>query len=109
MRWNKNFENVLGYSSKEIAKIHPVELFDESEKKLIADKINNVFITGEDSVEANFLTKTGKKIPFYFTGCFVEYENIPCLVGVGIDITERVIAQEEIKRSERRTPKGKRQ
>ena len=100
LRWNKNFENVLGYSSKEIAKIHPVELFDESEKKLIADKINNVFITGEDSVEANFLTKSGKKIPFYFTGCFVEYENIPCLVGVGIDITERVIAQEEIKRSE---------
>lgn len=100
LRWNTDFEIVTGYTGDEISKIKPIDLFDETEKKIISDKINNVFVIGKDSVEANFLTKSGKKIPFYFTGRLVEYEQTQCLVGVGIDITERIKAQNEIIHSE---------
>lgn len=97
LRWNKNFETVSGYSIEEIKNLHPLDLFDVDEKGLLAEKISNTFKYGQDNVEANLLLKDRKKIPYYFTGKLIEYENIPCLMGVGIDITERVEAQEKIK------------
>ena len=43
------------------------------------------------------LTKTKEKIPFYFTGIAIDYEGETCVMGVGIDISDRVKAQEKIK------------
>lgn len=96
LRWNKNFEKVTQYNADEIRHLHPLDLFDETEKALLTEKIGNVFITGEDSVQAEFLNKAKKKIPYYFTGIAVNYEGMPCLMGVGIDFSERVKAQEEL-------------
>lgn len=99
-RWNNNFEKVSGYSKNEIENLHPLELFDEDENALLKQKIENVFVKGEDNVEANFLTKSGAKMPYYFTGMVIKYEGQPCLMGVGIDISERVLAQQKIMESE---------
>ncbi len=99
-RWNNNFEKVSGYSGNEIENLHPLELFDEDEKALLKQKIENVFLIGEDNVEANFLTKSGVKIPYYFNGMVIKYEGETCLMGVGIDISERVSAQQKIIESE---------
>lgn len=93
-RWNKNFETVLGYSATEIEKLHPLDFFDNPDKELLTEKINNVFLNGEDSVEADFLLKSGEKIPYYFTGRSIDYHGELCLMGVGIDISERVAAQQ---------------
>jgi len=97
LRWNKNLETVSGYSSEEIREMHPLDFFDEEEKELLSKKIENVFISGEDNVVANFLHKTKEKIPYYFTGITVDYEGKQCLMGVGIDFSERIQAQEIIK------------
>lgn len=99
LRWNNNFETVSGYASKEIATMHPLDFFDEDEKQLLTEKIGNVFIAGEDNVQANFLLKSGQKIPYYFTGIAIDYKNKKCLMGVGIDFSERVKAQEEVRES----------
>jgi signal transduction histidine kinase len=48
-------------------------------------------------VQADLLIKTKKKIPYYFTGKAIDYEENRCLVGVGIDFTDRVKAQEKIR------------
>lgn len=97
LRWNKNFSKVAGYSHEEIAHMHPLDFFEGEEKILLKEKIKNVFVTGEDHVEADFLSKYGKKTPYYFTGKAINYENEPCLMGVGIDISDRVKAQEEMR------------
>jgi PAS domain S-box-containing protein len=99
LRWNKNLETVTLFSAHEIKSMHPLDLFDESEKSILAEKIANVFNTGSDHVQANLLIKTKDKIPYYFTGTAVEYEGIPCLMGVGIDFSERIKAQEELNQS----------
>jgi PAS domain S-box-containing protein len=98
-RWNKNFETVSGYTGDEIKNMHPLHFFDEDEKDLISKKIANVFITGEDDVQANFLLKTNEKVPYYFSGIVIEYEGMPCLMGLGIDFTEKIMVQEKIKES----------
>lgn len=97
LRWNKNFEDVSGYSAGEISWMHPLDFFDENDKELLTRKIASVFSNGEDYVQSNFYSKTRKKIPYYFTGKAIDYSGKPCLVGVGIDFTDRVKAQEKIK------------
>ncbi len=97
LRWNKNFEQVSRYSGEEIMEMHPLDFFDENDKELLTQKIANTFIVGEENVQSDFLLKTKQKIPYYFTGKAIEYEDSICLMGVGIDFTERVRAQEIIK------------
>ncbi|MBK8950969.1 MAG: PAS domain S-box protein [Chitinophagaceae bacterium] len=63
IRWNKNFTIVTGYSNDELLQMHPLDFFAGPDKQLLAGKISNVFVTGEDAVEAAFLLKSGKQIP----------------------------------------------
>ncbi len=101
-RWNKNFETVTGYNSEEIIKLNPLEFFIEEDQELIKNKIENVFAIGSDMVEANFKTKSGKLIPYYFTGMYIKYENEDCIMGVGLDISEKVNSQKELVESEQK-------
>lgn len=99
MRWNKNFEKVSGYNTEEVAMMHPVQFFDTDEQEYIASRIYEVFTKGVSDAEANFFTKEKKKIPFYFTGTMIFLDEGPCLIGMGIDITEKVKAENELKKS----------
>jgi len=102
LRWNKNFEIVTGYSGEEINNLHPLDLFDDEEKKLLDKKIRNVFLSGEDNLEANFLLKNKQKIPYYFSGMKIEYEGETCLMGFGLDFSDKVKADRQIKESEQK-------
>ena len=95
LRWNQNFEIVSGYSSEEIAKMNPLDFFVGAEKEYIAERIQQVFENGESDAEANFVTKDGKLIPYYFTGSRLDIEGSSYLIGMGIDITQRKQAEDE--------------
>ncbi len=95
-RWNKNFETISGYSAEEISHMHPLDFYDEDEKPLLTKKINTVFSKGSDEVTAHFYTKDKRKKPYYFNGHKIEINGKPYLIGVGIDITERVKAEKEL-------------
>ncbi len=97
LRWNKNFERVSGYNADEISLMDPLDFFEEEEKELLFEKIKAVFEHGEENVEAGFRTKSGVTIPYFFTGQTIDYNKQTCLMGVGIDISERVKAQAAIK------------
>jgi PAS domain S-box-containing protein len=100
LRWNKNFERVTGYSQEEIAGMHPLDFFSGDDKHLIAERIGEVFNTSESAAEAGFVCKDGSVIPYYFTGRRVFIDGNPYLIGVGVDITERVRADEDLRRAQ---------
>lgn len=100
LRWNKNFETVTGYSSEEMKTVHPLDFFEKEEKILLREKIDNVFKNGVDSVEAHFVTKSYEKIPYYFSGLKIDYEEQECLMGFGLDFTETIKAKSILKDSE---------
>lgn len=102
LRWNKNFEIVSGYSSEEIATMHPLDFFQEQEKALLQSRIGEVFEHGESSVEAAFLCKDGTLKPYFFTGRKVRFNDMDCLVGVGIDISDRKQAESRLAESEQK-------
>src|SRR6056297_335705 len=89
LRWNRNFETVTGYSADEIARMHPLEFFTDAEKPLLEQRIDEVLQEGEAAVEADFLSRDGSTTPYFFTGRALEFDGARCLVGVGVDITER--------------------
>lgn len=101
LRWNRNFESVSGYSGEEILRMHPRDFFAPAEQPLLEARISEVFSRGESSVEANFLSKDGTVTPYFFTGRRIDFQDRSCLVGVGIDISERKRAEAELGRSTR--------
>ncbi|HSY17706.1 MAG TPA: response regulator [Candidatus Acidoferrales bacterium] len=89
LRWNRNFELVSGYTTQEMAHIKPVDFFTGDDRDYITNKIGEVFTSGSVTVEAYFTAKNGTRTPYYFTGQKIEVEGKPCLIGTGIDISER--------------------
>ncbi len=101
-RWNKNFEIMTGYTGDEIKNLVPLDLFDADEKELLTEKIASVFRDGENHVEAFLMSKDGEKTPYYLTGRRIMIDGEACLMGIGIDISEKVKSQQELERSEER-------
>jgi len=102
LRWNRNFERVSGYSAAEIGTMHPLDFFRPEDRPLVEARIGEVFTAGESSVEAPFRARDGSTIPYFFTGRRVEYGGRACLVGVGIDVSERHAAELALQASEHR-------
>ncbi len=100
LQWNKTAESVTGYSPDEIARMGPLDFIAEEDRGLVQKRIEEVFIKGRAGVEANYLTKAGEKIPYYFTGVRIMMDNVPGLVGIGIDISDRKRTDEALKKSE---------
>lgn len=99
IRWNKQFHLVTEYSDDEIATMHPLDFFEGDDKLYLENRIGEVFAKGISDAEANFVTKSGKRIPYYFTGARIETDQGICLVGMGIDITDRKKAETELQES----------
>ena len=89
LKWNKNFERVSGYSAEELSEMQPMDFFVGEDKKLIEERVQEVFTKGESSAEAEFVSKDGYKTPYFFTGLMTNIGNTKCLIGMGMDITER--------------------
>jgi PAS domain S-box-containing protein len=102
LRWNKNFETVSGYSAEEIARMHPLDFFPAHEKTRLQARIGEVFERGKSSLEAAFLCKDGTLKPHFFTGRKVRFNDMDCLVGVGIDVTDRREAESKLAESEQK-------
>ncbi len=93
--WNRNFERITGYTRPQILDMTPLDFIAAEDRPRVLDVIEQVFQEGQASVEAGFATASGKIIPFLFTGYRFEQESNDYLIGVGLDISERVKTENE--------------
>jgi len=96
-RWNRQLEEVTGYSSDEIAEANPLQFIVESDRRRVASRIRTAFEKGHAAVEARVRTREGNTIPLYLTAARVRIRGTLYLVGMGIDISERVAAEEALR------------
>jgi len=98
IRWNKNLLDITGLTDEQmLSTANPVNFVPEDQRELFANKIANVFKTGIDNVEGDLIGKDNSRIPYYFTGVYIKYNGEDCMMGVGIDISEKVATQKELR------------
>jgi PAS domain S-box-containing protein len=102
LRWNKNHEEVSGYNAEEMTQRYPLDFFSGDEKQLIEARIREAMLSGSATAEANFVSKDGHPTPYFFTGQRIVLDGEPCVIGMGLDITERKRAEEALRESKRR-------
>lgn len=85
--WNRNLEQVTGYTGAELSERHPLELIAIPDRPLVEAKIRECFQHGQAIAEAMLLTRDGATIPYHFTGSRFTREGKNYLLGMGIDLT----------------------
>jgi PAS domain S-box-containing protein len=93
LRWNADFERITGYSSLEIAKMKNTDFVDSSQKDFILERRRKAIETGRSATEVNLITKNGQKLNYYVTVIPIVYNDQQCILGMGVDFTERKKAE----------------
>ncbi|MEI9959201.1 MAG: PAS domain S-box protein [Ferruginibacter sp.] len=97
--WNKNYEIVTGYNSEELKNKLAGQCIQESDIAQFAKAVEKMYANGSAEVEVVLINKYKNKIPFYVNGIAITYNNKPCILGIGIDISERKKAEYERERA----------
>ncbi len=98
VRWNKRFEENIGYSTEELTGMYYLDFFEGEDKIRAEEAVGRVFHEGCADTEAKLVTRGGVKRLFYFTGVRLNIGGKAYLTGTGIDITDRKRAEEEVKK-----------
>ena len=96
IRWNKQYEIVLGYTTEETATRNAIDPIADEHKERTFAAIQHAFTEGQGTVEADLVTKNGQRIPYYFVGQRLQIGDQLYLAGTGIDITERKQLQAQV-------------
>lgn len=95
IRWNKNVEDMSGYTPEEIGKMSAFDFFDSGKDKQDAiNKANRTIGGGLSSSTLNVRSKAGETKPHNLHSWRIEIEGKPYVVGVGIDKEDSVKLEE---------------
>ncbi|MGZ3819439.1 MAG: PAS domain S-box protein [Mucilaginibacter sp.] len=100
LRWNKNLEEVMGYTAEEIKGVLLRNFVAVEDLGFLRETAEKTFKEGYATVEVRLVPRSGHRIPYLLTQRPVYYEGQLCVLGTGIDISQRVKAEEELKVSE---------
>ena len=101
LRFNKNLERVSGCSTDELSRMSILDLFEGADKGRARDAIQQVLKTGEAMVELEIVSRDRTRTPFVFMGKRFQFEQKPCVMGTGIDLTERKQLEEQLRQSQK--------
>ena len=99
LRWNAyQRDDIVGKSDDEIAGFPAINTIHPDDRALVQARIANVLATGTDeTVEGRVLLRGGPASRWLLmTGRQLMVEGRPFLVGIGIDITQRKQAEEQM-------------
>lgn len=101
LRWNRNFETVLGCGPEEIRQATAESFVHRADRALVLERLAEVLEKGHAVSEVSLLARDGNAIPYYLTGVRIEYGGRPCVAGMGIDITSRRRVEETLRLRDR--------
>jgi PAS domain S-box-containing protein len=100
IRWNKNAERLVRYHPSQAG---PLGNVVEKYKNTVRQRVRETFEKGAVSdAEAEMLGPGDTTLHFQFSANRVDVEGKPYIIGVGIDISKRKQAEEELRLSEAR-------
>jgi len=103
-RWNSSLKAVTGYSDAELDGRDSLSFFEGEDRERLAEAVAEAIDTGSARVEANLVTKSGRAIPYEFTGGRLDDQDgeVRGVIGVGRDVTERRAYERQLERKNER-------
>jgi PAS domain S-box-containing protein len=95
--WNRNLETILGRDTEELARLRSIDMFDAEDRARVREATRQAQTAGSASVEASLVTKYGARIPYIVTGIRIEVDGQQTFIGLGLDISERKLAEQVIR------------
>src|SRR5262245_37231798 len=88
--WNQEFERATGYSATELARAAVARFVSAESLPLILQWFQAALDAGSAELEGILIRKDGRQVPYYCTAHRLEFDGAPCVIGMGIDISERL-------------------
>jgi PAS domain S-box-containing protein len=101
VRWNRNLEQVTGYTTYDLLRLRVTDLLAEDERDCIRQKFGTILNEKMPGLfETEIQTKDGRKIPFLVNGVTTVIADRKYRVSLGVDISKRKRAERLLKQSE---------
>jgi PAS domain S-box-containing protein len=104
VRWNKHLEFITQYAPEELGQMHLTDWFagNEEASGLVADALRRMEVEGYASMETQLKTKDNTAPLYYFTAVPLVINGKRYMTGVGLDISARKLAEDELVASRNR-------
>ncbi|HEY1172330.1 MAG TPA: PAS domain S-box protein [Verrucomicrobiae bacterium] len=87
--WNPQLERVTGRNADQLKGVNCMEVLHPEDHAHTMQAIEAVFRNGEAQAEARLVALDGTEHPHHFHGRRIEMDGRPCILGIGIDTSER--------------------
>jgi len=96
-RWNKNIEDILGYTAEELCDKNVGDFIVEQDREKVLIAVQAIFEDGQErTIEYDLLKKNGETIPYYGSGKIAKIDGELYMIGMTIDMTDLKEAQKKI-------------
>ena len=100
VRWNRNLETTHGYTGQELQRMQLVDWVQPEDQSYVREAVERAWSRGSFSTEYVARTKGGRRIPTYAQAVRLAIRDRVWLIGVEMDMTERKLAEETLRKSE---------
>jgi two-component system sensor histidine kinase/response regulator len=102
IRWNKNMEDVLGYSTEEMAALPVLDVVARKDRTKARAEFLKIRRHGHASPELTIVTRDGREMAYYLNGFLASISGRNLIVVTGQDISELKNTQEAMRLNEER-------
>lgn len=93
LRWNRQMEETTGYDMEEMGRISSADIVPPerraSHRETVGEILNGMGAEGETELYC----KDGRRIPYHYVARHFEWQGQHCVVGMGVDMTDRKEAE----------------
>lgn len=101
VQWNSQLSLVTGYTEKELKNLQFQNLIKEKRESQFQNISKTIEQKGMAEFEEDLLTKENKTVPYYFSNVFARIHGQDCITGVGLDISRRKEAEEQLRHTQK--------
>lgn len=102
IRWNRNFSQQTGFSNAEIATMRPHDFYRDMSTDWLDQRIKLLQEVPQPGIDVTINCKDGNKLPLYITSRYIEIGDTKCVTGIGLDVSDRIRREEELRQSNER-------